>query len=50
LQKNVAAKLRELGNNEQRIYAEKLINGALFEAELAPLSTHSSVITGTGSY
>lgn len=28
--KNVAVKLRALGNNEQRIYAEKLINDTLF--------------------
>ncbi|XP_023727317.1 DNA ligase 3 isoform X2 [Cryptotermes secundus] len=48
--KNVAAKLRALGNNEQRIYAEKLINDALFEAELGLLSRYSSINTGTEAY
>ncbi|XP_023724854.1 uncharacterized protein LOC111873969 [Cryptotermes secundus] len=37
--KNVAAKLRALGNNEQRVYEEKLINDALFEAELGSLQS-----------
>lgn len=40
--KNFAAKLRELPNN-QRIYAEKLINDVLFEAELSNLNRNSSV-------
>jgi hypothetical protein len=48
--KNVAAKLRELGNNEQIICAEKLINDALVEAEHGSLSRYSSINTGTGGY
>ncbi|KAG8244497.1 hypothetical protein J6590_002547 [Homalodisca vitripennis] len=40
--KNVAQKLRLL-NNEQRIYAQKIINDALFEAELGGLTRFATV-------
>lgn len=43
--KNVAHKLRLL-DNDQRIFAQKLINDALFEAEFGTLSRNSSVNTG----
>lgn len=40
--RNVAQKLRTL-SNDQRIYAEKVINEALFEAELGCLTRNASV-------
>ncbi|XP_046686535.1 uncharacterized protein LOC124372212 [Homalodisca vitripennis] len=43
--KNVAQKLRLL-NNEQRIYAQKIINDALFEAELGGLTRFATVNPG----
>ena len=48
--KNVAAKLRVLQNNEQRIYAEKLINDVLFEAKVGSLTRYASINNGTGGY
>jgi hypothetical protein len=46
-QKNVAAELQGVGNSEQGIYAEKLINDGPFEVELGSLSRYSSANTHT---
>nr|CAD7430905.1 unnamed protein product [Timema monikensis] len=40
---NIAAKLRDLKDNEQRIVAEKLLAEVLFQAELRNLSQQSSI-------
>lgn len=42
--KNIAAKLRKL-SPEMKMYAEKVINDILFEAQLGNLSRYSSVTT-----
>lgn len=44
--KNVGAKLRSL-SKDQRLYAERVINETVFEAELGNLSRYARVNTGT---
>lgn len=44
--KNVAAKLRKL-SKEQRLFAEKVINETLFEAELGTLTRYATITTGS---
>lgn len=51
---NIACKLRSLANN-QRIFAEKLINDVLFEAECVNLDRNSRIVvspspTNNGDY